>query len=334
MFITQSLQIPYTSKHFPSALGRKFQGRNICSCYWSDLLWSSITVGKAEYQHVTRYGKYSTFEVIYRAAIIYANLRQDALGGLTRSAAYDSLDPSEKSAISYFLSLTSSKLFAEKYLGVSWLMHLDVYRDRLSPRISIGKSRPDLIGMDLHGNWYVIEAKGRTGSRDQKALNKAKDQVGRLISINGVSPRMRVALISSFDQDVFSIDWVDPDGYGEEPLYLELGEREILYSYYKPIVDFLDSEQEPVEEIEFRDSVFLTTYVTEADIRMGVSRTVYRNVTDSSIEVDASNLSSEGFADLPRNVSIGQDGIYVELGPTWDTNKMILQPSMRERWFV
>lgn len=123
------------------------------------------------------------FEMIFRTALLYANLMQGPHYRLSRSEPYDVLDPSEKGAVSYFLGLTFAKLFAEKYLNVSWLMHLDVYRDALRPRNVHGGSKPDLVGFDTNGDWYVIEAKGRTGGHDSEAMRRAKEQVSNLSTI-------------------------------------------------------------------------------------------------------------------------------------------------------
>lgn len=113
---------------------------------------AALTVGKANFNHVVRYKRYSMFEIIFRVAIIYSNLVQGMVNSLSRSETYDALDPSEKSAISYFLGLAFAKLFADAYLNVPWLMHLDVYRDRLRPYSVSSGSRPDLVGLDTNGD--------------------------------------------------------------------------------------------------------------------------------------------------------------------------------------
>jgi hypothetical protein len=74
---------------------------------------------------------------------------------------YDGLDPSEKSAVSYFVGLTVAKLLAHRLLDVPWLMHLDVYRRDLQPVLH-GGGKPDLVGQNGAGQWVAIESKGRT----------------------------------------------------------------------------------------------------------------------------------------------------------------------------
>jgi hypothetical protein len=288
-------------------------------------------VGKGEYQHLIRYGRYSKFEIIHRSALVFASLQQNTLGDLTRTPVYDALDPSEKGATSYYLGLFSAKLFAEKYLGVTWLMHLDLYRDRLLPELASGKSRRDLVGFGLDGSWYVLEAKGRTGGRDDEALRKARDQARRLLRVNGTEPRMRIGLVSSFQQGRLSIDWTDPEGDDQETLYAEIRHEDLLYDYYKPLTDLLDTNQEDAEITEFRDRRYFTTYIEEADLRIGMSQAAYRASSDAGREMIVENLSPGLVEDLPENISVGQDGVYVELGPAWSTDEMMLEPTSRSR---
>src|SRR5580704_6560954 len=118
-------QVTHGATGFPTGSGARLSGTHVLTFSWAELVWAAITVGRAGMRQVLQFGVFSTFEIVYRAALIYANLRQTATGDLGRSDAYDGLDPSEKSAISYFLGLTLSKLFAEQCLKVLWLLHLD-----------------------------------------------------------------------------------------------------------------------------------------------------------------------------------------------------------------
>src|SRR5687767_4042942 len=120
-------KLHYNATNFPAALGASLKGSKTVSFPWEELVWAAISVGRAELFHILRHGPFSAFEIIYRAAIVYANLRETGTGELARSKAYEGLDPSEKGAISYFMGLTLAKLLSEKLLDVPWLMHLDVY---------------------------------------------------------------------------------------------------------------------------------------------------------------------------------------------------------------
>jgi len=199
------LKIPYESSDFGPSMGPLFSGINNLSCTWNEIIWAAITVGREKWSHAIRFGKYSWLEMLYRLSIIYANLKQSPNNTLIRSQAYDNLDPSEKSAISYFLGLTSAKLFAAKRLNVFWLMHIEKYRDKYPMKFWKGKSRPDLFGLNNRRDWVVIEAKGRSNRFDYQTLLKAKDQTRQLRAIAGQFPALKVALESHFRNSTFQV---------------------------------------------------------------------------------------------------------------------------------
>jgi len=123
------IDISYTSDKFPPHLGPNFQGTQLCTCSWSDLVWACMTVGKARQSYLLYFGRYSCWELINRASFVYANLRQSSNRRVHRSDVYIASDPSEKTAISYFLGLASAKLLSEKYLHVPWLVWCLDYPD-------------------------------------------------------------------------------------------------------------------------------------------------------------------------------------------------------------
>src|SRR5688500_5816132 len=95
--------ITYNASRFRPAYHPQLAGRNALDFTWAELVWSAISVGRRELLHLFRYGPFSAFEIVYRTAVLYANLCETPASGLTRSSAYNGLDPSEKSAISYFM---------------------------------------------------------------------------------------------------------------------------------------------------------------------------------------------------------------------------------------
>jgi hypothetical protein len=174
--------IEYVAENFPAAYGAPLAGEHALTTSIPALVWAAISVCKRQLGHLTLHGLYSLFEMIYRAAIIFANLREGPDGTILRSSAYRGLDPSEKGAISYFIGLTLAKLFAHDLLGVPWLMHLDVYRQQLQP-VLVGNEKPDLVGLNANNDWVVVEAKGRTNDYSETALVKAKSQSQQLATI-------------------------------------------------------------------------------------------------------------------------------------------------------
>ena len=227
-------QLTYDASNFPASYGSLLAGPHSLSFTWPDLLWVAISVGRGELAHLFRYGPFSNFEIIYRAAVIFANLCDTSNGAIRRSAAYDGLDPSEKGAISYFVGLTITKLFVGMQLDVPWLMHVDVYRQQL--QLVHGSSRPDLVGRNVAGDWIVVESKGRSRGHDKKALLRAKTQAQQVVSIGGAQPALRLALVAHFQDDLLQCSVDDPDDNGprEKRIELPLSEKDLLEGYYRP----------------------------------------------------------------------------------------------------
>lgn len=155
---------------------------------------------------------YSAFEIIYRGSMLLVNLEVSSTGKRVQSSAYGNLDPSEKSAVSYFVGLTSAKLLDQKIFNVGWLMHLDIYRRSLIPLLIRGGTRPDLVGLDRSsGRWLTWEAKGRIHHADVDVKQKAKNQANQLASINGVPIYLGIGLISYFNAgDKLAVYLKDP----------------------------------------------------------------------------------------------------------------------------
>lgn len=322
------LKIPYTALHFKPPFARMVAGSE-CKFTWVELVWATITVGRAKLKHVVRHGKYSRYELVYRAAIVYANLRQGAFGGLYRSAAYDSLDPSEKSAVSYFLGLTSAKLFAEKYLDIPWLMHLDVYKNKLTIRTSSkSKSRPDLIGHHSSGDWYVIEAKGRTNALDKKVIPAAKKQTKKLLAINGKPPTLRVALASYFDDEQLHVHWEDPEGEERDLPELVVERRTFLDDYYETIVDLLSRDNREIH-LGATELPFLIDAIPEADLSVGLSAPAYAALVEEKGAADIVDAISSLPVELPPRTAVASDGVVVQLGESWSEEAMHQEPQDR-----
>lgn len=108
---------------FPAQAGLGIYPLQNLTCTWPQLVWSAITVGRGNLRDVFQHRFFSFLEVIYRSTMLYANLREDNNGIVSRSPAYEGLDPSEKGAVSYFIGLTAAKLCASKLFRISWLMH-------------------------------------------------------------------------------------------------------------------------------------------------------------------------------------------------------------------
>ena len=172
--------------------------------------------------------------MLYRTGMILANLR-GTKGPIKKSDAYCALDPSEKAAASYFIGLTLSNLMARRLFGIRWLLHLDVYHDTLRPSLR-GSGRPDLVGSDRMGRWYVIEAKGRSNGLDKHVIAHAKTQTRKLRTICGHSPHLRVASVAHFTGGSLSVHMEDPHEVDDDALDWDIPENQFLQDYYRLFV--------------------------------------------------------------------------------------------------
>ena len=274
--------------------------------------------------------------------LIYANLEENLSGNIIKSSAYRNLDPSEKSAISYFMGLTSTKLICEKLLGVPWLMHLDVYKN-LNPKLINGKSRPDLVGLDQRGQWLVAEAKGRTNEFERDAMSKAKKQTRCLRKVAGQFPNLRMAVQSYFGQfkpgNPLAIRLEDPEDFEPNAPDLEITLSEYLADYYKPIIDVVDLS---LGSNTNSNSLFLMANLYESDINIGIDKHIYwllkeQKLSENNVAKILKYVPDEAEFTLldgspeKRTVYIGNDGVAVVLGESWSREEMCKPPHKRKR---
>lgn len=113
---------------------------------WPCLIRAAITVGASPVSLGTH--PRPLVELCWRAALVGANLEHDASADRWRkAAAYKRLDPSEKSAVSYFLGMTQAKITSEMLLGVPYLVHLDAVLALLGQ--TTNQSRPTSWALTL-----------------------------------------------------------------------------------------------------------------------------------------------------------------------------------------
>lgn len=313
-------KIAYTATGFPAPLDT-VNGISDLELSWSFLLWSAISVGRAELLHIFRYGQFSLFEIAYRAAMVFANLCDNGAGRIRRSEAYDGLDPSEKSAISYFFGLTMAKAFSERLLGAPWLMHLDVYREQLKPALA-GKSRPDLVGQTVAGDWIGIESKGRTHGFDSDALDRAKAQAGMLESVGEQTPLALIGMVTHFADNELQVVASDPPPR-ERPdrVRLPLTRAQLFEAYYRPFYTWLEIAPD-VRVAERGGRVYRMASVAAVDLTVGLAIDTFPG-KDTSEEV-LRPVQGEGAI-----YYAGHDGVLVEVGPMWSDENMTKEPQER-----
>jgi hypothetical protein len=312
------MQITYNSHSFPPHFGALFRGTNTLSFTPQELVWSAVTVGRANFIDVISHGVYSQYEILYRASMVVANVAQRGLD-LMKSSAYNSLDPSEKGAVSYFLGLTFGKLLSHKLLNVPWLLHIDVYRNHFARtgqafRFGSSRRRPDLIGMDSRFRWIIMESKGRTNGFANDLLATAKNQTRNLRQIGGVYPHLRVASVTHFTTGLLTVDWEDPEDFNKQSFDLFTDVEEYLSYYYKLFVNIL-SNNETTEVGGYTVYTFATVNLT-----IGLDTKVLNAYKTNNLkEVQVQQvIQTAKFLEFPeQDFYAGSDGVIVGLGQNW-----------------
>lgn len=324
-------KLNYTAKGFPSDSGECLNGSHSIDVTWAELIWAGITVGRKSWEDVIRHGYHSFLEIIYRTAILKANLSSSPQGEFTKTDAYKSLDPSEKSAISYFLGLSFAKLIAHRLLSVPWLVHLDCFSDL--PIDLKGKNRPDLIGTNLSREWCVFEAKGRTHNIAKKLIQKAKNQAQMIKRINGVAPRIKGASLTHFSPDKLRLYLEDSDETNSDAVDLEIpgGEDQFLESYYQPFMSLIENSTATIREtdiVRMRGREINFVNLEEVDLDVGLDSQVQEILTSGYQAKNALKivdyLRSQDPEELTQarsgnsdTIFTGRDGVFVLPGPSW-----------------
>lgn len=298
------------------------------SVSWNDLVWAAITSGKAGPSYLLAHGWHSLADLVVRSHTIYANLRQGK-SGCERSSLYETQDPSEKGATSYFLGMTMAKLFAGTYFNTPWLFHLSQASSHGASVAFLpgSNSRPDLIGTTTSGDWIVVEAKGRTRGFNADALVKAKAQTTMIRSINGSTPVLSVALQAYFTKTL-QVRLDDPPERDREAIEIDIDLASSIRRYYAFAAAVTS---QPTEE----RAVFGHRYVTRLDRDSGVSIGIDRKVLVlvdegkiSELRVSMQNAAGSTWA-LDGRSTLYPDGLLVSLDARWSEQSMRKEPELR-----
>lgn len=312
-----SITINYTSEDFPSPGFNASNGTLVTT--WSELLHAALTVGRPNLFEVFQHGDSSYYEAIQRLATIKMALTtQSGNSHLHRTAAFLHLDPTEKGFVTYHIGMVFCALFARRLLSADALVHLDVYRDILSPELLSGRSRPDLVGFDLAANaLHAFEAKGRSASPSDEDKEKAKEQANRLLRVGRVPCTYNVGSFAYFSGERLRFYWRDPDVSDAEILDLpEPGDR---WRYcFEPTLGLLRSVGISADDfIQPR----APAYIKELDLHVSLDPDIAKHLAAGEWELaigrsvpNAMRLSGREEFDL---------GIQIKAGDSWDDHRSV-----------
>lgn len=318
--------IRYTGEDFPAPSLAHFNDSATLSVHWHEVVWAALSVGKRGLDDMLANGQFSVDEMRYRAYMIWANLYEDH-GHLKRSPAYEHLDPSEKGAISYFLGMTVAKLFALRLFSAPWMVHLDRLVDYESVGL-VGRSRPDLAGVDTRGRWILLEGKGRTGAYSSYAMARAKEQVEQVRDIGGMPPYLRIAAQSYFD-DSLAVRLVDPEKPRPNSVSLNIDLDDLATKYYRRFARLRERQERTVQ-------LGNRTYALLDYSAVGVSVGVEENAENRlSVAFSAGETTPQTPLDVPVHEYEGKryvafsDGVLIGLDDRWSDAAMTKKPYER-----
>jgi len=322
------MRIPYIATNFPSGSSAALVGNRHLTTSWTDIVWAAVTAGKPGASHLLAHRWHSLADLVVRTHAVYANLQQRGQQ-IDRSPLYDSLDPTEKGATSYFLGMAMAKLFAAPLFATPWLFHVSM-ASGLGTTLSFkrgSKSQPDLIGQTTSGEWIIVEAKGRTNGLDANTLKKAKAQTRMIRTVNGHAPTLRVALQVYF-ADCLRVCVDDQDGSDPEAVDLHL-DVDAAFGRYYAFVEAITAGSPSRENVRQRD--FETVFDADSGITIGVESELLNDVAAGRSD----RIRARRTGQRSKRVE-GEDGaiiypdsLLVRLDPRWSSSLMSLEPDAR-----
>jgi hypothetical protein len=196
-----------------------------------------------------------------------------------RSSLADSLDRSEKVAVSYAVGQAMTQIFSEHILQVPFLMHIDRYATRYG-LVFASKKRPDLLGLRSSGDWIIAESKGRSGSMESDLKQKLIDQKRSVRSIKGVPPSLAFGCVASFPRNQRGTGALRLDLF--DPMEDEIGAIDIaadvdsyLLAYFEPFMAAIAAGDGEIDSDS--SNAYFTNYA-QFGMRFGLIRPIYDRV--------------------------------------------------------
>lgn len=298
----------------------------------------------------------NVLEFAWRTALVGANLRQQRRAGpaqpLRQTSQYRSLDPSEKGAVSFFLGQVSAKHFAEHLLGAPVFARVDAAMQMAGLRLT-GR-RPDFYGWGPAVGTFAVEAKGRSGIRNNHTMQQAKRQAQLLPPVLGGGGHAALAHMAYFGRREWKAWLMDPPPQRRQGPGPSL--ESVLVAYYQPLEQLLAERGEgEVEVVDGRQ--YDMAELPEADVRLGLRQDLRAAFAQPGLADEGRGAKlrlvlaglggsaevgvvEQGTARLARAARLaeeetaerrseGADGVLLQAGASWDPEPMALEPERR-----
>jgi hypothetical protein len=252
----------------------------------------------------------------------------DMSGGcLTPTAEFLAAGSTDKAHKSFYVGNTLCAHAAYAELRVPWLADLERLNSNCSVTMRSGcGQRPDYLGRDTQGRWYVFESKGRSRPPVKSSLKQWKAQAKAINKVNGAAVTCNIvsaAYVSKAGQ--WELLWVDPPPEPDDAS-IEFDEASFFDGYYAPVLALIEGDGDlqpgPTSPL---------TYVPALDAYIGLHtdvRNALRNRAASAIVEFGRRQATEGLVETETasDVTTFADGVIVMLGPNWNSARTETTP--------
>jgi len=321
-------------------------GASSVSVSTAELACAAAHMGDASMFPVLGSTPRSYIEMMWRRSMVLSAVELEG-GRWFRTTAYDNLDASEKSAVSYFLGMVQGTVIAQKLLGTPYLVHVDAVLKALKQQT--GKKRPDLVGYStipttknaMNQTRLWLEAKGRSTTYDSEAIDSALVQLGKRKSPKSPpnqalqflgTPTIRVALECYFDMSFgrgkpsthyWRTHLEDPPSNGNgifprlsDDMYCSI----IDYVHYSPVIGAVKWLKEAIPELVKTDEGWVRATLPGEDTVLDISDSLWQ--VFEGID-DAEGLTEENY-----------DALTALRNNGWAIPQSFTQPAQDSEWWL
>jgi len=265
-------------------------------------------------------GPYSSDKT--RAARADANMRRNAIvsaldmsgSNLMPTPEFVSAGSTDKATKSQYVGHALCVHAALFDLNIPWLV--DIENKKLISNYKLSKKptdqRPDFIGKDTRGKWYVFESKGRSTKPRPSNLKKWKKQAEAITHVNGKKVSQHIVSSAYFKKARgWELLWVDPVTE-EDSIQFEFEDMSFFDAYYEPLRELRESGRSPLiipEGVLFYLPMLDAYFGLHPDILVALEKR-----EPNSITAFASNQVNFELETIDEaTVSVFADGIMIAL---------------------
>ncbi len=231
---------------------------------------------------------------------------------------FRTLETTEKAAMSFLLAEAFTLLFAQKAMGLWYLVHvrgcgfeLDAGTPSLKPNAIMKSSdiRPDFVGRKT-GEHHVFETKGRQRGLSALDRNRALGQVSAISKINGKPPTTRVVAAFIFGKAGIRGQLIDPEPTADHNLKYD--EAAAVRKYYAPFWGRALANMRQIGDFTCLDLGDGLIWGVDAKIPLLLRFTAADEVDGEFALLNHLENSQETYAALNgEHLSVGPDGMVV-----------------------